>query len=45
LIFFSLVLASQFLTDAFQSQVCFSMSKDKPAGQRMACRPFGKTEH
>ena len=37
--FFSLVLASQFLTESFQSQVCFSMSKAKPAGQRMACRP------
>ena len=40
LTFFSLVLLSQFLTDAFQSQVCFSMSKAKPAGQRIACRPL-----
>merc|ERR1711899_198668 len=37
--FFSLVLESQFPTEAFQSQVCFSMSKAKPAGQRIACRP------
>ena len=32
-------LRSQFFTAAFQSQVCFSMSKAKPAGQRMACKP------
>ena len=31
---------SQFLTADFQSHVCFSMSKAKPAGQRMACKPL-----
>jgi hypothetical protein len=34
--FFSLDLASQLRTAAFQSQVCFSMSKASPAGQRIA---------
>ena len=40
LTFFSLVLDSQFLTERFQSQVCFSMSKAKPAGHRIAWRPL-----
>lgn len=35
----SLFLILQFLTASFQSQVCLSMSKYKPAGQRMAWRP------
>lgn len=35
----SLFFSLQFLTAAFQSQVCFSMSKYKPAGQRIACNP------
>ena len=30
---------SQLVTAAFQSHVCFSMSKASPDGQRMACRP------
>jgi hypothetical protein len=40
--FFSRDLRSQFLTEAFQLQVCSSMSKARPAGQRMACRPCKK---
>lgn len=36
----SLFLSLQFLTASFQSQVCFSMSKKRPAGHRMACRPY-----
>merc|ERR1712027_49917 len=39
LIFLSRVFMSQFLTASLQLQVCFSMSKAKPAGHRMACRP------
>lgn len=35
----SLFFNLQFFTAPFQSQVCFSISKNKPAGQRMACRP------
>jgi len=38
----SLFLDLQFFTDSFQSQVCFSISKYRPAGQRMACRPYKK---
>lgn len=38
-IFLSLFFNLQFFTASFQSQVCFSMSKYRPAGQRMACRP------
>ena len=39
LTFLSLVFMSQFLTEAFQLQVCFSMSNARPAGHLMACRP------
>ena len=39
LTFLSLVFSSQFLTEAFQLHVCFSMSKARPAGHLMACRP------
>lgn len=39
LIFRSLFLDLQFLTAPFQSQVCFSMSKNNPAGHRIAWRP------
>lgn len=35
----SLLFRWQFLTASFQSHVCFSMSKYRPAGQRIACRP------
>lgn len=35
----SLFLSLQFLTASFQSQVCLSISKKRPAGQRIACRP------
>lgn len=35
----SLLLSLQFLTASFQSHVCFSMSKKRPAGQRIAWRP------
>lgn len=38
----SLCLSLQFFTAFFQSQVCLSMSKYKPAGQRMACKPCKK---
>lgn len=38
----SLFLNLQFFTASFQSQVCFSISKYKPAGQRIACRPWRK---
>lgn len=41
--FRSLFLSLQFLTASFQSQVCFSMSKYKPAGQRIAWRPCKKS--
>ena len=37
--FFSLVSLSQFFTAHFQSHVCFSRSKARPGGHRMACRP------
>ena len=36
----SLFLLLQFLTASFQSQVCFSISKYKPAGHLMAWRPY-----
>lgn len=36
----SLFLSLQFFTASFQSQVCFSMSKKRPAGHRIAWRPF-----
>lgn len=36
----SLFLSLQFFTASFQSHVCFSMSKYRPAGHRMACRPW-----
>lgn len=42
LILRSLFFSLQFFTASLQSQVCFSMSKYKPAGQRMACRPCNK---
>ena len=32
-------LMRQFFTCSFQSQVCFSISKARPAGQRIACKP------
>lgn len=35
----SLFFNLQFLTASFQSHVCFSMSKKRPAGQRIACKP------
>ena len=38
--FLSLVSLSQFFTAHFQSQVCFSRSKARPGGHRMACRPY-----
>lgn len=38
----SLFFNLQFFTESFQSQVCLSMSKYKPAGQRIACRPYNK---
>lgn len=38
----SLFLILQFRTASFQSHVCFSISKNKPAGQRIACRPWMK---
>merc|ERR1712055_324256 len=37
--FLSLVSLSQFFTAHFQSHVCFSRSKARPGGHRMACRP------
>merc|ERR1711899_285926 len=37
--FLSLVSLSQFFTAHFQSQVCFSRSKARPGGHRMARRP------
>lgn len=36
----SLFLSLQFLTASFQSHVCFSMSKYRPAGHRIACKPY-----
>merc|ERR1719259_43677 len=39
LTFLSLVLRAQFFTAAFQLQVCFSMSKARPAGHLIAWRP------
>lgn len=36
----SLFFNLQFFTASFQSHVCFSMSKNNPAGQRIACRPY-----
>lgn len=39
LTFLSLLFNLQFLTAFFQSHVCFSISKYKPAGQRIAWRP------
>lgn len=36
----SLFFSLQFLTESFQSHVCFSMSKNRPAGHRIACRPW-----
>lgn len=44
LIFRSRLLLLQFLTASFQSHVCFSMSKYRPAGHRMACRPWTKKD-
>lgn len=38
----SLFFNLQFFTESFQSQVCLSMSKYNPAGQRMAWRPCNK---
>lgn len=39
----SLLFILQFLTASFQSHVCFSMSKYRPAGQRIAWRPWEHT--
>lgn len=39
----SLFFNLQFFTASFQSQVCFSMSKNRPAGQRIACKPWNDT--
>lgn len=38
----SLFFNLQFLTESFQSHVCLSMSKYKPAGQRIAWSPYNK---
>ena len=40
LAFFSFCSLSQFVTAAFQSQVCFSRSKASPGGHLICCRPY-----